>query len=122
MSNMQRIVGQLTNQFKAESIVEPFGALSANCTSEVRYVLAHPKPPLTVLLGTSFRHHNGLHAVVKERIRLEKVDNIEGNLHILRKIAYCKVKPLSIATGVYVVLQHQVVLCWRFLKLSAAIL
>lgn len=68
------------------------------------------EPPFAVLLLFLHGEYTGHHAIIEQRIRLPHVDYVQFHSHIFGRVGDSEVKPLSVALGVHIILQNQVIL------------
>lgn len=106
---LQRIPIHLAHNLKTQLII-PLLPLSLPSLLPPRITDPLPlsPPPLSIQLIPDLREHNGLHPVVKQRVALEEIDDVEGDLGVLGKVGDGEVEPLGVALGVDVVLKGEI--------------
>ena len=88
--------------------------VSSNCILKVAYVSSSAMPPNLLIFSLLFTVNCNLHSVVKHRIALVVIHNVELDTVTSASILNSKIKPLSVSLCVNIILHQAVVLQIRY--------
>lgn len=110
MSNIYFIIGYFPAKLKTKLIIEPPRIFTRNLPLLIDNLLANGVPAHIIFLIIYLWKCNRHHPIIKKRIIFGKIHNVEGILHSHNHISHWEEKPLIIATGIRIILHHQVIL------------
>ncbi len=79
-------------------------------------VLSSPKPSFISFFILLLRVNTGHHTIIKQRVRLSHIHNINLDIRVFRWIVNPKIKPLSVSFSVKIILKKEVKFISAYLK------